>query len=109
METDPDYRENQARGQRAWLDRNPDYWREYRKARPEYSARNRELQKKRDYRRSDTPLAKMGVSMPAQTLPAGIYHLRPIGDPDFAKMDAWTFKITLLPGGYAEPERIAKR
>ena len=31
MEADPDYRLNQSRAQRAWLDRNPDYWREYRK------------------------------------------------------------------------------
>ena len=31
METDPDYRLNQSRAQRAWLERNPDYWREYRK------------------------------------------------------------------------------
>ena len=30
MQTDPDYRENQSRSQRAWLDRNPDYWRTYR-------------------------------------------------------------------------------
>lgn len=30
MQTDPDYRDNQSRSQRAWLDRNPDYWRTYR-------------------------------------------------------------------------------
>ena len=31
MEGDSDYRLNQSRAQRAWLDRNPDYWRRYRK------------------------------------------------------------------------------
>ena len=30
MRSDPHYRENQSRSQRAWLDRNPDYWRTYR-------------------------------------------------------------------------------
>lgn len=30
MQSDPDYRDNQSRSQRAWLDRNPDYWRTYR-------------------------------------------------------------------------------
>jgi hypothetical protein len=31
MKTDPDYRDNKSRIQRDWLDRNPNYWREYRK------------------------------------------------------------------------------
>ena len=30
MQTDPAYRDNQARSQRAWMERNPDYWRKYR-------------------------------------------------------------------------------
>jgi len=30
MQSDPDYRDNQSRSQRAWLDRHPDYWRMYR-------------------------------------------------------------------------------
>ena len=37
--TDPDYLENQARAQRAWLDRRPQYWKEYR-------ARGRDLSTK---------------------------------------------------------------
>lgn len=28
---DKDYKENQYRAQKAWAERNPDYWREYRK------------------------------------------------------------------------------
>ena len=27
MQADPDYRENQLRSQRAWLERHPEYWR----------------------------------------------------------------------------------
>ena len=30
MQSDPHYRDNQSRSQRAWSDRNPDYWRTYR-------------------------------------------------------------------------------
>ena len=32
LRSDPDYRHNQRDAQRAWLDRNPDYWRSYREA-----------------------------------------------------------------------------
>jgi hypothetical protein len=34
MQSDPDYRDNQRRVQRAWHERNPDYWREYRNRPP---------------------------------------------------------------------------
>lgn len=37
---DPDYRDNQSRNQRACMDRHPEYWRNYRKAYPEYVKRN---------------------------------------------------------------------
>jgi len=38
QQSDPDYRDNQRRVQRAWIDRNPDYWREYRKSNSESTA-----------------------------------------------------------------------
>lgn len=34
MQNDPDYRDNLRRAQRAWHDRNPDYWRAYRNRPP---------------------------------------------------------------------------
>ena len=36
MQSDPDYRDNQIRSQRAWLERHPEYWRNYRATNPEY-------------------------------------------------------------------------
>lgn len=36
LQTDPDYQENQAQAQRAWIQRNPDYWRGYMLAPIEY-------------------------------------------------------------------------
>ncbi|NMQ29939.1 hypothetical protein E4Q23_20565 [Candidatus Accumulibacter phosphatis] len=34
-QSDPDYRENQKRAQKAWAERHPDYWRAYREQHPE--------------------------------------------------------------------------
>ena len=51
----------QRAAQQAWSQRNPDYWRGYRKAQPDYAQRNREQQRSRDQARNDD-LAKMDVS-----------------------------------------------
>lgn len=37
LQSDPDYRINQHAVQQAWSQRNPDYWRRYREAQPDYS------------------------------------------------------------------------
>ena len=60
-ESDPDYHDNQARAQRAWRERNPDYWREYRREHPDYSERNRKQQRARNDRRRQHLIAKMDV------------------------------------------------
>ena len=62
-QSDPDYRENQARARAAWAERHPDYWREYRRSHPEYRDRNRCQQKSRDARRPERVLAKMDAWM----------------------------------------------
>lgn len=74
MRTDPDYRENQRHSQRAWLERNPQYWRNYRGANPQYVDRNRIRQRKRDKRRQDIDLAKMDESDFLKWLP-GLYRI----------------------------------
>ena len=56
--TDADYRDNQARARRRWAQAHPDYWRTYRREHPDYTARNRALQRERDRRRRQG-LAKM--------------------------------------------------
>ncbi|WP_291994097.1 hypothetical protein [Candidatus Accumulibacter sp. ACC003] len=73
-QSDPDYRENQKRAQKAWAERHPDYWRTYRDQHPEYVARNRARQRER---------------APA---PTGV-----------AKMDAWMVEITVISAGCASP------
>ena len=59
MRTDPDYRDNQRHSQRAWLERHPQYWRNYRGANPQYVDRNRIRQRKNGEPRQDIDLAKM--------------------------------------------------
>lgn len=95
---DPDYYDNQARAKQAWSRRNPDYWRQYRDAHPTYAVRNREMQRERNRRKKNRPIAKMDVSSagPASRLPSGIYCLMPLKDSGIAKMDGWMVEITML-------------
>jgi hypothetical protein len=95
---DPDYRENQNRAQRSWCKRNPDYWREYREAHPEYQADNRLKQTTRNQRRTKHSNAKMDASMPGFPVPTGTYRLSPLVGGVVAKMGACTVQITLLSG-----------
>jgi hypothetical protein len=74
-ESDPDYRDNQASAQRAWVERNPDYWREYRRTHPNYSERNRLLQLERNHRQAELRIAKMDASTPELPLTSGIYRI----------------------------------
>jgi hypothetical protein len=70
---DPDYRDNQARAQRAWSERHREYWREYRGSHPEYRERNRQQQRVRNARRGAP--GNSGV---------------------IAKRNAWRVKITTI-------------
>ncbi len=42
--SDPDYHDNQARAQKAWSERHPEYWVNYRATHPDYTAHNRAAQ-----------------------------------------------------------------
>lgn len=96
---DPDYRDNQAQAQQAWLGRNPDYWRDYRERHPEYAQANRARSRDRSREQRDGKFAKMDVSPPPDataSLPPGLYMLRVIDGQAFAKMDA-CFLVELKP------------
>ena len=98
---DPDYRDNQARAQAAWAAQHRDYWSDYRRLHPEYSKRNRLLQRERDSRRRERVLAKMDVSPYETPVPSGIYRLSPVTRDDLAKVDALMVKITAVTTTYA--------
>lgn len=94
-QSDSDYRDNDARGQRAWREAHRDYWREYRRGHPQYTERNRMQQRARNARRS-VLIANEDVSTPDFALASGIYRLSPAGAAVIANGDAWTVEIAVL-------------
>ncbi|WP_300339202.1 hypothetical protein [Accumulibacter sp.] len=99
--SDPDYREDQKRAQKAWAERHPDYWRTYREQHPEYVARNRARQRERAP--APAGVAKMDASKAEIPLRSGTYRLSPVADVSFAKKNAWMVEITVLPAACASP------
>jgi hypothetical protein len=97
---DPAYRDNQSRAQASWAARHPEYWREYRRAHPEYSVRNGTLQRERDARQRVRVLAKMDASTAVAPVPSGTYRLTPVTPENLAKMDAWMVEITVVSAAY---------
>ena len=93
---DPDYRENQARAQEAWLARNPEYWREYRRRNPDYTQQNRERQRTRLKEIRALGPAKAVESEVADLLESGLYRLKILAVDRFAKMDV-CFLVELAP------------
>ena len=95
-QSDSDYHDNDARGQRAWREAHPEYWREYRQGNPQYTERNREQQRTRNARRARAAIANEDVSTGDLAITSGVYHLTPATKEVIAKGDAWTVEITLL-------------
>lgn len=99
-QTDADYRENQARAQRAWSERHREYWREYRREHPRYSERNRQQQRVRNARRGAREgsgvIAKRNASEAIGPEFSGTYVLTPVAEEPIAKRNAWTVKITAI-------------
>lgn len=94
MATDPDYRANQRECNNAWKERNPGYWRNYRKSHPGYVERNRLLQKARRTRQNASIFATAAAKM---DLPAGTRTYWLIPEEGVAKMDALPRKVVLIP------------
>ena len=107
--TDPSYKENQNRSQQAWIDRNPDYWRNYRESHPEYVKLNRSMQQARNAKAKAARIAKMDVSTSTSILPSGTYQLTPVGDGNIAKMGVLTVEITVYTCNCIPINKIAKR
>lgn len=94
--SDPDYRDNQARAQRAWIDRHPGYWDDYRRLHPEYVQRNRTQQRERRASGRPQGVAKMN-ELPANFPPkSGIYKLSPVASKNVAKIDALMVEIVFI-------------
>jgi hypothetical protein len=103
--SDADYRENQARAQRAWAQGHRGYWREYRRTHPQYCESNREAARQQQRRRRRARrFAKMNASRPLSRVPSGTYRIVPATAEEFAKMDAWIVEMTLISSRYEESE-----
>lgn len=94
LENDPDYRDNKQRSQRDWMDRNPDYWRQYRADNPEYTNRNRSRQRAKPALSEPANIAKIDASNWPQALRPGIYRIRPLQSEQSGEFTAWTVEIT---------------
>lgn len=93
-EEDADYRANQKKSQRRWMDDNSGYWRDYRKSHQSYTQHNREGQRRRRAKTAVSSSSTGGIRV-------GV-----------AKMDAKSIQPTIKPGTYrivaADAERVAK-
>ena len=104
-ESDADYRENQARAQRAWAQNHRDYWRAYRLTHPQYCESNRKAarQRQRDRRRAAVAaaLAKMDASTAGTPVPSGTYRLVPAAEDRTINPDLERFMAKRMgaPGG----------
>ena len=74
LRADPDYRANQRDAQRAWQQRHPDYWRQYREQHP---------------LRTTSP-----AKMDACSVPAGLYRIRPLAPFSLASGGVWVVALT---------------
>ena len=98
LKSDPDYRENQAAAQKAWLKRNKGYWGEYRKRNQTYSEQNRLRQRERNLQRRT--IAKMDELESKTLLSPGRYRLVPLYG-KVAKMDELIVEIGVVARKYA--------
>ncbi len=103
IKKDPEYKETQKLSNQKWLLNNPDYWRNYRKKKPEKAIRNRMLQRIRNRRRKGVPdkavttiIAKMDARKPASIKLEGGFWLVPT----IAKMDAAKIYSHLITDSY---------
>lgn len=91
LQADPDYRINQRAAQQAWSQRNQDYWRSYRRTRPEHEQHHRKQQRVREAARNDN-VAKMDVC----SLPSGLYRITRHPDLPRGTSDSCVVEITLV-------------
>lgn len=76
LQSDPDYRDNQSRAQKAWTEKNPDYWRKHRQGRSDYGNR---LPSGQDSSAPEprNPSIKMESSNPSHPLRKALPNLMP--------------------------------
>ncbi len=101
--TDPDYREYKQASQKRRKENNPNYWKEYRARHPDYTQRNRELQKIRNLKRlkqsAEPVIAIPDESIPVISIETGRYKITPIHSDMIATPDECIVEITAIADG----------
>ena len=104
LQSDPDYRANQSRAQKAWTEKNPDYWRELRQTGPDYGNSDPTEQDFLD-RELVEPSIKMDSLTGTQNLKKalfdGVFSLKVLAEPRNVKMDVWIVELSSIHAGYS--------
>ncbi|MBT6337662.1 MAG: hypothetical protein HOJ48_00025 [Desulfobacula sp.] len=108
--SDEAYRQNQDDAQKRWLDKNPDYYKNYRENHPEYTEKNRQKQQERNRNKRVmchqksifSEIAKMDVSRTKNPIMSGMYELSSAQDPSIAKMDVLIVDLSSISVSYAK-------
>ena len=101
--TDPDYREYKQASQARRKENNPNYWKEYRARHPDYTQRNRELQRIRNLKRLKQPpepvIATPDESIQINSIVTGRYKIVPVHSDMIATPDECIVEITAIADG----------
>ena len=93
QQSDPEYRDNKNRVQRAWTERNSDYWRKYRKSNS--GPRGKAVQNPRQTALIAPSPVKMDDLAWLQDIPAGLYRIRPVcTENSLVNGGGWVVEIT---------------
>lgn len=104
LQADPYYGINKKECQQRWMQKNPDYWKQYRQTHPGYRRRNRRMQSRRDQCISTGNGSGAGHLVKMDTLDAFLndttesYFICPAKS-DLVKMDALEVKIIPISPG----------
>jgi len=101
QQIDPDYRANKKESQQIWKQKNPAYWKLYRRRHPEYCQRNRQTQRIRDRLKNEfcsDHLVKMDTLDLILNDTTESYFICPAKG-DLVKMDALAVKIIPISPG----------
>jgi hypothetical protein len=96
LKDDPSYRESQKAAAKCWREKNPEYWRTYRREHPEYTKRNRERQRER---RRAARVANMDVIVGKNVVSSGVYRIMSVGL-NVANMDSILARIEIISNGF---------
>lgn len=93
QQSDPEYRDNKNRVQRAWTKRNSDYWRKYRKSNSGPGGKT--VQNPLQTALIEPSPVKMDDLAWLQNIPAGLYRIRPVCTENSpVKGGGWVVEIT---------------